>query len=142
MTVKLYTMNINPIVLNKTLGTALSKTCTIKNDMDVINPVIDLEYDATVLTKNYMYIEDLGRYYFITNIAIVGHRIFITGHVDVLKTYNSSIRAGSCTATRSNMKNLTIPDTMVMTLPTEKITYRKMSTGITGGTYVLIIGGK
>ena len=142
MQIKLYSIGINPIVLNKTLGTATDYTCTIKDDFDVLNPVLDLDFDASILSKNYMYIPDLGRYYFITNIDVVNHRIFITGHVDVLKTYNSQIRSGKCTATRSNQKNLTIPDPMVMVLPSERITYRKLSTGITGGTYVLIIGGK
>lgn len=142
MTVNLYTVGINPIVLDKTLGTATDYTCTIKDNMDVINPVIELDFDASILNKNYMYIADLGRYYFIQSIVIEGPVIVITGHVDVLKTYSTQIRNGVCTATRSNIKNNTIPDTMVMTLPTEKITYRKISTPITGETYVLIIGGK
>ena len=142
MTVKLYTMSLNPIVLNKTLGTATDKTATIKGTLDVLNPVFELDFDASILSKNYMYVPDLGRYYFITSIEVVNHVIVIQGHVDVLKTYNSAIRSGQCTATRSNQKNLTIPDTMVMTLPTEKIKYRKLSTAITGGTYVLILGGK
>lgn len=142
MTVKFYTMALNPIVLNKTLGTATDKTCTIKDSLDVINPTIELDFDASILSKNYMYIPDLGRYYFITSIEIINHVIIVRGHVDVLKTYNSQIRSGKCTATRSNKKNLTIPDSMIVTLPTEKIQYRKVSSAITGGTYVLIIGGK
>lgn len=142
MTVKLYSLSINPIVLNKTLGTATDKSATIKGTLDVLNPVFELDFDASILTKNYMYVADLGRYYFITSIEIVNHVIIIQGHVDVLKTYNSEIRAGKCTATRSNQRNNTIPDTMVMTLPTEKITYRKLSTPVsTGETYVLIVGG-
>lgn len=142
MTVKFYQLSLNPIILNKTLGTATDKSCTIKGNLDVLNPVFELDFDTSILTKNYMYVADLGRYYFITSIEIVNHIIIISGHVDVLKTYNSEIRSGKCIATRSNQKNNTIPDTMVMTLPTEKISYRKLSTPISGETYVLIIGGK
>lgn len=141
MTVKFYSVSINPIVLNKTLGTATDKTCTIKDNMDIINPVVELAYDAAILGKNYMYISDLGRYYFITNIEIVGHRIFVTGHVDVLKTYNSQIRAGNCTSTRSNFYNKNIPDALYLPVPQDKITYRKLSSALSGDTYICIIGG-
>ena len=142
MTVTFYQLSINPIVLNKTLGTGADKTCVIKDNLDVLNPVFELDFDASILSKNYMYVPDLGRYYFITSIEIINHVIIIRGHVDVLKTYNTQIRSGKCTATRSNKKNLTIPDTMVISLPTEKIQYRKLSGEITGGTYVLLLGGK
>lgn len=142
MIIKFYQLAINPIVLNKTLGLYTEKNCIIKDNFDILNPEIELDFDATILSKNYMYIPDTGRYYFITSIEIINHVIRIRGHVDVLKTYNDQIRSGKCTATRSNQKNNTIPDTMVMTLPTEKITYRKLSTPIsTGETYVLIVGG-
>ena len=142
MTVTFYQLSINPIVLNKSLGTGTDKTCVVKDNLDVLNPEFELDFDASILSKNYMYVADLGRYYFITSIEIVNHVIIVRGHVDVLKTYNSQIRSGKCTATRSNKKNLTIPDTMVISLPTEKIQYRKISSEITGGTYVLILGGK
>ena len=142
MTVTFYQLSINPIVLNKTLGTGTDKSCVVKDNLDVLNPVFELDFDASILSKNYMYVQDLGRYYFITSIEIINHVIIVRGHVDVLKTYNSQIRSGKCTATRSNKKNLTIPDTMVISLPTEKIQYRKISGEITGGTYVLILGGK
>lgn len=142
MTVTFYQLSINPIVLNKTLGAGTDKSCVVKDNLDVLNPVFELDFDASILSKNYMYVADLGRYYFITSIEIINHVIIVRGHVDVLKTYNSQIRSGKCTATRSNKKNLTIPDTMVISLPTEKIQYRKLSSEITGGTYVLILGGK
>lgn len=142
MTVTFYQLSINPIVLNKRLGTGTDKTCVVKDNLDVLNPVFEVDFDASILSKNYMYVSDLGRYYFITSIEIINHVIIVRGHVDVLKTYNTQIRSGKCTATRSNKKNLTIPDTMVISLPTEKIQYRKISGEITGGTYVLILGGK
>lgn len=142
MTVYFYQLSINPIVLNKTVGTPDTKSAIIKDNLDVLNPVFELDFDSSILSKNYMYVPDLGRYYFITSIEIINHVIIVRGHVDVLKTYNSQIRSGKCTATRSNKKNLTIPDTMVISLPTEKIQYRKISSEITGGTYVLILGGK
>lgn len=141
MTVTFYSLSINPIVVNKTLGTGTDKSCTIKDNLDVLNPVIELDFDSSILSKNYMYIQDLGRYYFIQDINIVNHTITITGHVDVLKTYSGSITSGSGTAIRSNIKNKFIPDTLALDLPTDKIQYRKLSQPITGDTYICIIGG-
>ena len=141
MTVTLYQTSINPIVLNKSLGNGVDKSCTIKDNLDVLNPVFELDFDASILSKNYMYVADLGRYYFITNIEIVNHVIIITGHVDVLKTYNTAIRTGNCTATRANIRNKNIPDTLALEIPQEKIQYRKLSNALTGSTYIAIIGG-
>lgn len=141
MVVKLYQVSINPIVLNKTLGTATDKTCTIKDNLNVTDPVIELDFDSSILSKNYMYISDLGRYYFIRNIEIINHVIVITGHVDVLKTYGSQIRSGNCTATRSNFYNKNIPESLALSLPNDKISYRKLSPALTGDTYICIIGG-
>lgn len=141
MTVTLYQLSINPIVVSKTLGTGTDKSCTIKDNLDVLNPVIELDFDSSILSKNYMYISDLGRYYFITDIQIINHTIVITGHVDVLKTYSAQIRAGQCTAIRSNFKNKNIPESLALNLPNDKITYRKLSTALSGDTYICIIGG-
>lgn len=141
MVITLYQTSINPIVVDKTLGTGVDKTCTIKDSLDVINPVFELDFDATILSKNYMYVADLGRYYFITNIEIINHAIRITGHVDVLKTYGTQIKAGKCTATRCNFYNKNIPDPLSLSLPNDKITYRKLSTALSGDTYICIIGG-
>ena len=141
MTVTLYQVSINPIVVNKSLGTGTDKSCTIKDSLDVLNPVIELDFDASILSKNYMYIADLGRYYFIQDIKIVNHVIVITGHVDVLKTYGSQITAGQCTATRSNFYNKNIPESLALNLPNDKITYRKLSPALSGNTYICIIGG-
>lgn len=141
MTVTLYQLSLNPIVVNKTLNTGTDKSCTIKDNLDVLNPVIELDFDASILSKNYMYIQDLGRYYFIENIDIVNHTIVITGHVDVLKTYATAIKSGSCTATRSNFINKNIPESLALKIPQNKIQYRKLSDALSGSTYIAIIGG-
>lgn len=141
MNVKLYNLSINPIIVDKTLGTPVSKTAVIKDILDVLNPVFELDYDSSILSCNYMYVQDLGRYYFINNIEIINHVITITGHVDVLKTYSAQIKAGKCTATRSNYKNKNIPESLALNIPQQKIQYRKLSQALSGETYICIIGG-
>ena len=43
-----------------------------------------------------MYIEDWNRYYYIDELTVSAQRLFVSAHVDVLKTYDTDIR--KCTA--------------------------------------------
>lgn len=143
MTIRLYNMTYNPIKIAKSVpATYTEKTIDFKGDMNILDITFELGYDSSLLNKNYAYISDLGRYYFIKPVGIIGHRIVFSGHCDVLKSWSSAIENSNCIATRSNFKNNTIPDPMILELPSEHITYRKLSTAITGGTYVAILGGK
>lgn len=143
MTIRLYNLNYNPIKIVKTLPASYTeKSIDFKGDMNILDISFELGYDSSLLNKNYAYIVELERYYFIKPTGIIGHRIVFSGHCDVLKSWSSSIKSSNCIATRSNMGNTTIPDPMILELPNEKITYRKLSSAITGGTYVAILGGK
>lgn len=143
MNIRLYNMTYNPIKIDKSIPVAYTeKSIDFKGDMNILDISFELGYDSSLLNKNYAYIPDLGRYYFIKPVGIIGHRIVFSGHCDVLKSWSSAIKSSNCIATRSNMGNLTIPDPMILELPSEQISYRKLSTEITGGTYVAIFGGK
>lgn len=142
MLINFYNAKIKKNELNKTLGTAIVKTCSLKNGSSVEDPVLYLEYDASLLNYNYVYIPDFGRYYFVVDKEVVEHTIYITLHVDVLVSFKSDILSSIGTATRSNFYNKNIPDKMVASLPGENIQYRTLSSAFTGETYVLILGGK
>ena len=96
MTIKLYKYHGDnrkiekPIELVQTINNA-----TIVESMDIINPVIILEVGqtfASVVSFNYIYIQDLKRYYYVNNIEIMSNGyIKIQCHVDVLKTYSKDI---------------------------------------------------
>lgn len=143
MNIRLYNLTYNHIKINKIIpDTYTSKTIEFKGDMNILDISFELSYSSELIGKNYAYIPDLGRYYFIKPVGIIGQKILFEGHCDVLKSWSSVIKSSNCIATRSNFKNNTIPDPMILELPSEKITYRKLSSAITGGTYVAIIGGK
>lgn len=142
MTIRLYNITYNPIKIDKTIpGTYTEKSIDFKGDMNILDISFELGYDSSLLNKNYAYISDLGRYYFIKPVGIIGHRIIFSGHCDVLKSWSSSIKGSKCTATRSNFKNSNIPENMSIEIPQDKITYRRLSSEITGNTYICIIGG-
>lgn len=141
MIVNFYNAKIKKNEINKSLGTAIVKTCELKNGSSIEDPVLYMQHDVSLFACNYVYIPDFGRYYFISGREIAEHTEYITCHVDVLKTYANDIKASTGTATRSNYYNKDIPDNMVVEIPTDKIQYRKLSQPITGETYICIIGG-
>lgn len=141
MNINFYNSKIRKNEVNKSLGVAIVKTCSLKEGSSIEDPILYMVYDTSLMSCNYVYIPDFGRYYFITGKEIDGKTLYITCHVDVLKTYATDIKASKGTATRSNIYNKNIPDSLAMEIPQNKIQYRKLSEALTGGTYICIIGG-
>lgn len=114
MILNLYQTNDDPRVVNKTLTTVINITNAIPvENTSILQPHFLVEYNATILTANYIYVPLFARYYYITNIDIVkGNRILIYCDVDVLKTY--AIQLTECTGiivrSESIGKPTAIPD--------------------------------
>lgn len=144
MTVKLYTYSKDKLIANKSsyLTELATITCNIVGDFNILRPTIRVETSSNTLTANYVYIVELGVYFFVT-----GRKGLTANHVelelenDVRYTYYNSIKASDVTATRSNFYNKNIPDTMVLNSASKKIQYRKLSQALTGENYICIIGG-
>lgn len=78
--------------------TGESLKCFLKDPVSIITPTlyIHLEHNspsyAEVFKWNYMYIEEFGRYYFITDIVSESSKlVLVYGQVDVLGTYREQI---------------------------------------------------
>lgn len=94
MDILLYNNASEPNEINKAL--TLKDTITsavIKGNLSYESPVFTLVYDGTVAHDiNYMYVQELGRYYFITDIInLTGGRYEIRGKVDVLESFKSAV---------------------------------------------------
>lgn len=65
----------------------------IVNDLDLIDPTIILDLNGYIdLGFNYLFITELGRYYFVKKITLLDNGfVQISCHVDVLKTYSADI---------------------------------------------------
>lgn len=142
MNVTFYNTKIKKNEVNKNLGSGTVITCSLKNGSSIEDPVLLMEHSATMFAYNYCYIPDFGRYYFIAGREIVEHTEYLTLHVDVLKSFANDILNSKGIATRSQFYNKNIADNLIVSLESERVTYRKLSSPITGGTYVAIIGGK
>lgn len=77
--------------LNKTINNATSINGTLRQETSVINPSVLIEAQ-NLSGFNYMYINDFGRYYFITDIVSVKNGLWrVTGKVDVLMSFKDGI---------------------------------------------------
>lgn len=79
-------------VINKTLTNTASYGIRATHSLDILSPVIELDYDSNILTKNYAQISSFNRYYFISDIKTdIGKKIILYLTVDPLMSFASSI---------------------------------------------------
>lgn len=92
MNITLYKTKSENNRVNKAIREPLNLTGNIKDECDVLNPVITFELsDPTVY--NYVYIEEFHRYYFIVDTVNVRNNIWnLSLKCDVLFTYRNEIK--------------------------------------------------
>lgn len=106
VSVTFYNCGDDKRVMSKTLTTGISANAELYDPTSVTNPRLRVSYNASLLTYNYMYIAQFGRYYFITNITTdSGGALIIEGAVDVLQTYKTEIAGLSAIVVRGARKN-------------------------------------
>lgn len=106
VSVTFYNCGDDKRVMSKTLTTGISATAELYDPTSVTNPRLRVSYNASLLTYNYMYIAQFGRYYFITNVTTdSGGALIIEGAVDVLQTYKTEIAGLSAIVVRGARKN-------------------------------------
>lgn len=131
--------------LNKSYSGSIY-TVQLKQPCDILNPVFILEYTSSLVTANYVYCAEFGRYYFITDINVMpGKRAELSCAVDVLMSYAAQIAAIRCVVSRQESSGLTlIPDSSIMTKNYNPVYIYNFSLGfdVAFGSYVLqVIGG-
>ena len=89
------TSNYN--VASKTL-TSVSSDLTLhfKNESEVVNPTIYISRSQDVLDANYLYVDDLKRFYYINEITLEAQRYVLKCHVDVLMSFYPQILDQRC----------------------------------------------
>lgn len=147
MTIYLYNNASEPNEIGKALSPIDTVSATIKGDISYESPTLIFQYSGTVAHNiNYMYISELGRYYFITDIKnLTGSRYEITGKVDVLESFKSSILSLGCIIDKSSaasLVNMFIDDGSFVTENKEFNTVINFPTGFNNdGEYILITAG-
>lgn len=130
--------------ITKSPATVMTLTGTLRDETDLVNPQIIVEYDGTLTNVNYMYIAEFHRYYFITKIESVRTKLWrIYAHCDVLKTYSEGILGTECVVARSESKfNLMINDSAFKVYSNPRLQIIKFSGNFNAATsYVLVMNG-
>lgn len=105
VTVKLYTTKSPNNYIGKTLENEQSFDCAFKGAADVKAPIIALKSE-NYINANYAYIEDFGRYYFITSMQILPQNYYeISLKVDVLESWKADILASKVRLKRQEVSN-------------------------------------
>lgn len=143
MQIKLYNTSSEKNRLSKLLTGEVNVTGYFSEDTDVLNPTITVGYNTSLLSKNYCYIADFERYYFITGFTIINQEIVIFLHVDVLMSYKDDIKNSKARIVRSasNFDEYIIDD-MIINESRTRTYQRKIGAGFSkANKYLMLIGG-
>lgn len=121
---------------------------TLRKESSIIDPVIVFEANNPGFQANdvnYLYAEELKRYYFITNIISKNHTLWeIHAHVDVLMSFKDQIlKQKAVVARQTNTYNLMLDDGFFMAYSNPKIQTKLFSVPDPFETqeFVLIVAG-
>ena len=119
--------------LNKALTAIKTISVRLKDDTDIMHPVIELDAANLPPTANYCYIAAFNRYYYINQQGIkVGRDLTLTLSVDVLMSFRDIINNSAVVARRSGTNyNKMLPDTIPIQA-NRNVLYRKFTGGNVG----------
>lgn len=143
MIIKLYSTSSEKNRLSKVLTGEVNVTGYLSEDTDVLNPAITVGYNTSLLSKNYCYIADFGRYYFITGFTVTNEELILFLHVDVLMTYKNDIKNSKARIVRSASNyDEFIVDDMIINESRTRTYQRKIGAGFSkANKYLMLIGG-
>lgn len=144
MTLTLYSNSSEYAALDKELEQLIVLSGIMREESSIIDPVILIEdIDDYISELNYAYIEDFGRYYFVTNIESVRQSLWrVSFHVDVLGTYKDAIRENSGIIERNeNMYDLQLNDGLFKTRQNPRIAQFAFPSGFNTWNFVLAVAG-
>lgn len=147
ITVKLGYTTSEKIALDKNFEKVAELTGQLVNDCDILNPSIRLQCNAAAIAQcNYMKIGEFHRNFFITGItALTDGTTVVSGHVDVLNTYASGIRANNAVIARQAGKgvyNLLLQDSTYKVKAKPNISVLQYPSGFTDYYYILTVAGR
>ena len=102
--IKTFVYNGKPNEVNKTLQANEEYTGVLNSTFNVLTPVVRFR-TRTPVSFNYVFIESLNRYYFVSELNQDGDICTVRLRVDVLQTYKEKILASSATLTKGTNVN-------------------------------------
>ena len=102
--IKTFIYDGKPNKVNKTLQENEEYTGVLNSTVNVLTPVVRFR-TRTPVTFNYVYIDSLHRYYFVSELSQDGDVCTVRLKVDVLMTYKDKILESSATLTKGENVN-------------------------------------
>lgn len=102
--IKTFIYDGKPNAVNKTLQENEEYTGVLNATFNMLTPIVRFR-TRTPVSFNYVYIESLNRYYFVSELTQDGDLCTIRLRVDVLQTYKEKILASSATLTKGENVN-------------------------------------
>lgn len=102
--IKTFIYDGKPNTINKTLQANEEYTGVLNATFNVLTPVVRFR-TRTPVSFNYVFIESLNRYYFVSELNQDGDICTVRLRVDVLQTYKEKILASSATLTKGTTIN-------------------------------------
>lgn len=146
MNITLYTNNSEPIVVDKDLTLIRTVSGELKKETSIINPVILFEMAIeTAQNFNYMYIEELNRYYYVTDaVSVRNGLVEVSARIDVLMTYADAIKQNTGIIERQQKEyDLYLNDNEFSIENRRTITTKNFPQGFTTGDnfFLTVVGG-
>lgn len=139
--------NSSPVEkIGKSLSAGENYSCLLKEGTSILRPTLIIAATSNLANYNYMYISDFSRYYFIDDVVSLHHNLWeVSGHVDVLETYATQIKANTAVIRRQEKRfNLYLDDPEFIVYNNYRIQTKKFK-GASGWTktlhYVLVVNG-
>ena len=91
ITVTLYSFTKRENSTKRPVSGGTDYSCVLIDDTSLMNPVFKLEIGSNPIGKNYCYVSDFNRYYFITDITSSQNFWYISCKCDVLASFKTEI---------------------------------------------------
>ena len=95
ITVKLYSFTKRENSTKRPSSGGTDYSCTLIDNTSLMNPTFKIESESNPIGKNYCYVSDFNRYYFIDDISSYQGFWYISCHCDVLASFKNEIGAQS-----------------------------------------------
>lgn len=144
MIINLYQNKSENNAVNKSLEYITQLTGTLKSDVSILNPIIEVSGVVNNLNNiNYCFIPDFNRYYFVVDIVVINDDLIqLSLDVDVLMSFASQITSNYAVIERQEyVYNMQLRDVNIPTYNNTQIEYINFPTSFTEFTLVIPILG-
>lgn len=142
MQANLYINNSDERYVNKNLTPLLNNVeLYFKDDEDILNPVLKVTSINDILGSNYLYLNELDRYYYIRSVTYSKQYVLLNCEVDVLMSHKRDLLIQEVILKRqSNKYNLYQDDNEFRVLQYEAIRTQEFPSGFSPTTQAFVLG--